>query len=72
MNISLALSGGGVKGFAHIGSLRVLEKEGFRIQGMAGTSAGGLVGALYAAGYSPDARRWTSFARVSWGDCHII
>jgi NTE family protein len=54
MNISLALSGGGVKGFAHIGSLRVLEKEGFRIQGMAGTSAGGLVGALYAAGYSPD------------------
>ncbi len=54
MNISLALSGGGVKGFAHIGSLRVLEKAGFRIQGLAGTSAGGLVGALYAAGYSPD------------------
>jgi NTE family protein len=54
MNITLALSGGGVKGFAHIGSLRVLEREGFRIQGVAGTSAGGLVGALYAAGYSPD------------------
>jgi NTE family protein len=54
MNITLALSGGGVKGFAHIGSLRVLEKEGFRIRGVAGTSAGGLVGALYAAGYSPD------------------
>jgi NTE family protein len=54
MNITLALSGGGVKGFAHIGSLRVLEAEGFRIRGVAGTSAGGLVGALYAAGYSPD------------------
>jgi NTE family protein len=54
MNITLALSGGGVKGFAHIGSLRVLEREGFRIRGVAGTSAGGLVGALYAAGYSPD------------------
>jgi predicted acylesterase/phospholipase RssA len=54
MKITLALSGGGVKGFAHIGSLRVLEREGFRIQGVAGTSVGGLVGALYAAGYSPD------------------
>ena len=54
MNITLALSGGGVKGFAHIGVLRVLEMEGFQIRGVAGTSAGGLVGALYAAGYSPD------------------
>lgn len=54
MNITLALSGGGVKGFAHIGSLRVLEGKGFHIRGVAGTSAGGLVGALYSAGYSPD------------------
>jgi NTE family protein len=54
MNITLALSGGGVKGFAHIGTLRVLEAEGFRIRGVAGTSVGGLVGALYTAGYSPD------------------
>jgi len=54
MNITLALSGGGVKGFAHIGVLRILEMEGYRIRGLAGTSAGGLVGALYAAGYSPD------------------
>jgi len=54
MNITLALSGGGVKGFAHIGALRILEEEGFSIRGVAGTSAGGLVGALYAAGYSPN------------------
>ena len=54
MNITLALSGGGVKGFAHIGVLRVLEKEGFHIRGLAGTSAGGLIGALFAVGYSPD------------------
>ncbi len=54
MNISLALSGGGVKGFAHIGSLRVLEEAGYKIRAVAGTSAGGLVGTLYAAGYSPD------------------
>jgi NTE family protein len=53
MNITLALSGGGIKGFAHIGSIKVLEAEGFHIRGVAGSSAGGLVGALYAAGYSP-------------------
>jgi NTE family protein len=54
MNITLALSGGGVKGYAHIGALRVLEREGFQIRALAGTSAGGLIGALYAAGFSPD------------------
>jgi NTE family protein len=54
MNITLALSGGGVKGFAHIGVLKILEDKGFTIRGVAGTSAGGLVAALYAAGYSPD------------------
>ncbi len=54
MNITLALSGGGVKGFAHIGVIRVLEREGYRIRGVAGSSAGGLVGALYALGFSPD------------------
>ncbi len=54
MDITVALSGGGVKGFAHIGALRVLDKEGYHIRGVAGTSAGGLVGALYAAGYTPD------------------
>jgi NTE family protein len=54
MKITLALSGGGVKGFAHIGVLRGLEKEGYQILGVSGTSAGGLVGALYASGYSPD------------------
>ncbi|MGE5124557.1 MAG: patatin-like phospholipase family protein [Acidobacteriaceae bacterium] len=55
MNITLALGGGGVKGFAHIGVIRVLEGEGYRIRAIAGSSAGGMVGALYAAGYSPDA-----------------
>jgi NTE family protein len=54
MNITLALGGGGVKGFAHVGVLRILENEGFKISGIAGTSVGGLIGALYAAGLSPD------------------
>jgi NTE family protein len=54
MNITLALGGGGVKGFAHVGVLRILEDEGIKISGIAGTSVGGLIGTLYAAGLSPD------------------
>lgn len=52
--IALALGGGGARGNAHIGVLRVLEREGFRIRAVAGTSAGGLVAAFYAAGFTPD------------------
>ena len=54
MEISIALGGGGAKGNAHIGVLRVLEREGFKVCGLAGTSIGGLIGAVYAAGHSPD------------------
>jgi NTE family protein len=54
MDISLALGGGGSRGFAHIGVLRCLEKEGFQIKAVAGTSAGGIVAVAYAAGNSPD------------------
>ncbi len=54
MDIAVALGGGGVRGNAHIGVLRVLEREGFRIRAIAGTSAGGMVAAAYAAGISPD------------------
>ncbi len=54
MDISLALGGGGSKGIAHIGVLRRLEQEGFRIRAVAGTSIGGIVAVFYALGYSPD------------------
>jgi NTE family protein len=54
MDISLALGGGGIRGVAHIGVIRTLEKHGFNIKAIAGTSAGGLVGAVYAAGYSTE------------------
>ncbi|MCL4528559.1 MAG: patatin-like phospholipase family protein [Chloroflexi bacterium] len=54
MDISLALGGGGSKGNSHIGVLRVLEKEGFRIRAITGTSFGGMVAIFYAAGFSPD------------------
>jgi NTE family protein len=50
MEITLALGGGGARGIAHLGVLRVLEREGFRIRAVAGTSIGSLVGALYASG----------------------
>ena len=54
MDITLALGGGGAKGNSHIGVIRRLEKEGYRIKGIAGTSFGGLVAAYYGLGYSPD------------------
>ena len=54
MDILLALGGGGSKGKAHIGVLKVLEREGFRIRAVAGTSAGGIAAATYAAGFHPD------------------
>ncbi len=54
MDIALALGGGGSRGYSHIGVLRRLEQEGYRVRAVAGTSAGGIVGTLYAAGYTPD------------------
>jgi NTE family protein len=54
MDITLALGGGGAKGNAHIGVIRRLEQNGFRIKGIAGTSFGGLIAVLYAAGYRPN------------------
>lgn len=52
MDVSLALGGGGVRGLAHVGVIRALENHGFNIKAIAGTSAGGLVGAVYAAGFN--------------------
>lgn len=57
MEIALALGGGGVRGAAHIGVLQVLEQEGFRIKALAGSSIGGLIGAVYLSGISPDQMR---------------
>lgn len=48
----LALSGGGAKGFAHIGAIQVLEEKGIVPDIISGTSAGAVVGAFYAAGFS--------------------
>ena len=52
--IGLALSGGGAKGFAHIGVLKVLEEANVPIDVVTGTSMGAIVGGLYAIGYTPE------------------
>ena len=51
--VGLALGGGGVRGFSHIGVLNVLEQEGIDIDLIVGTSAGALIGGAYASGQSP-------------------
>lgn len=52
--IGIALSGGGARGITHIGILDVLEKEGLAPDVISGASFGAIVGAFYAAGYSPE------------------
>lgn len=54
VKVGLVLSGGGAKGLAHIGALKVIEESGVQIDYIAGTSMGAIVGALYASGYSAD------------------
>jgi NTE family protein len=50
--IGLVLSGGGAKGLAHIGVLKVIEKAGIKIDYIGGTSMGAIIGGLYASGYT--------------------
>jgi NTE family protein len=52
--IGVVLSGGGAKGLAHIGVLKVLEKAGIPIDYIGGTSMGAIIGGLYAIGYTAD------------------
>ena len=52
--LGLALSGGGAKGFAHIGAIKAMEEKGLFPDVISGTSAGAVVGAMYSAGISPE------------------
>lgn len=52
--VALALGGGASKGFAHIGVIKVLQENGIPVHIVTGTSAGAVVGSLYASGMSPD------------------
>ena len=53
-NLGIALSGGGIRGMCHAGVMKALEEYGIKPDIIAGVSAGAIVGALYADGYSPD------------------
>jgi NTE family protein len=55
MKVGLALSGGGARGISHIGVLKALQEAHIPIHRLSGTSAGAIVGALFAAGHAPDA-----------------
>lgn len=52
--LGMVLSGGGAKGLGHVGVLKALAEEGIEPQALAGASAGAIVAALHAAGYSPE------------------
>ena len=54
MKIGLALSGGGARGFAHLGIIKALEELGITISEVSGTSAGAIAGGFYCSGYTPD------------------
>lgn len=65
-SIGLALSGGGARGAAHLGVIKVLEKHRIPIDYIAGTSIGAFVGGLYSTGMSVDEIE-TAFAQMTWG-----
>lgn len=61
----LALSGGGAKGFAHIGILKMIDSLGIKVDYITGTSMGGILGGLYAMGYNADQLKSTIY-KVDW------
>lgn len=54
MKLGLVLSGGGIRGVAHVGVIKALEENGIKPEVLAGTSAGSIVAALYSMGYTPE------------------
>ena len=68
--LGLALSGGGLRGLAHIGVLQALDAEGIKVDCIAGVSMGSIIGGLYASGYS--AEEILNIAlETDWGDIFI-
>lgn len=57
-NVALVLSGGGARGFAHIGAIEEIESQGYTIHSIAGTSMGALVGGVYATGKLNEFKEW--------------
>ena len=57
-NVTLVLSGGGARGFAHIGAIEEIESRGYIINSIAGTSMGALIGGVYATGKMNEFKEW--------------
>ena len=57
-NVTLVLSGGGARGFAHIGAIEEIESRGYMINSIAGTSMGALIGGVYATGKLNEFKEW--------------
>jgi NTE family protein len=79
--ISLVLGSGGARGLAHIGVIRALERQGWRIGSIAGSSMGALIGGFYAAGKLDDYTEWVEdltefnvlrFLDVAWGGAGML
>ena len=64
--VALVLSGGGAKGAAHVGAIKRIEELGIPVDMVLGTSMGGLIGALYSLGYTPD-QMDTIISNIDWG-----
>ncbi|MEA3372967.1 MAG: patatin-like phospholipase family protein [Campylobacterota bacterium] len=56
--VSLVLGSGGARGYAHIGAIEMIEKQGYEIKSISGSSMGALVGGLYAAGKLGEFKKW--------------
>lgn len=59
-SVSLVLGSGGARGYVHIGVIRELERQGFEIKSVAGSSMGALIGGLYASGKLEEYENWVS------------
>lgn len=57
-SVALVLGGGGARGIAHIGAIEELERQGFEVSAVAGTSMGALVGGMYASGHLEPFKEW--------------
>src|ERR1051325_11995671 len=66
-HLALVLSGGGARGFAHIGVLQILDSAKIPVNLIVGTSMGAIIGGLYAAGYSPEELQHMA-ERTNWSD----
>ena len=79
--ISLVLGSGGARGLAHIGVIRVLERHGWKVGAIAGSSMGALIGGFYAAGKLDDYAEWVQeltefnvlrFLDIAWGGAGML